>query len=88
MAFAAESAGRKNWKPSRLSRCAANAVNQVRPASSLECPTAAQRCANPNQKKPEASNAAIMAHQVQPTINTYPIDRVSYAPTPEARQPG
>lgn len=54
--------------------------NQVRPASSLECPDCGATLREPEPEEARAaSNAAIMAHQVQPTINTYPIDRVSYA---------
>lgn len=54
--------------------------NQVRPASSLECPDCGAALREPEPEEARAaSNAAIMAHQVQPKINTYPIDRVSYA---------
>lgn len=54
--------------------------NQVRPASSLECPDCGATLREPEPEEARAaSNAAIMAHQVQPKINTYPIDRVSYA---------
>ena len=54
--------------------------NQVRPASSLECPDCGAILREPEPEEARAaSNAAIMAHQVQPKINTYPIDRVSYA---------
>ena len=54
--------------------------NQVRPASSLECPDCGATLREPEPEESRAaSNAAIMAHQVEPKINTYPIDRVSYA---------
>lgn len=54
--------------------------NQVRPASALECPDCGATLREPEPEEARAaSNAAIMAHQVQPKINTYPIDRVSYA---------
>lgn len=54
--------------------------NQVRPARSLECPDCGAILREPEPEEARAaSNAAIMAHQVQPKINTYPIDRVSYA---------
>ena len=46
----------------------------------LNARTGMQRCANPNQKKPwQQVTPQSWLHQVQPTINTYPIDRVSYA---------
>ena len=44
--------GRKSWKPSRRSRCAANAAIRFALPVRLNARTAAQRCANPNQKKP------------------------------------
>lgn len=57
-----------------------NCGNQVRPASAMECPDCGTTLREPEPEESRAaSNAAIMAHQVQPNINTYPIDRVSYA---------
>ncbi len=57
-----------------------NCGNQVRPASSLECPDCGATLREPEQKEARAaSSAAIMAHQVQPKINSYPVDRVSYS---------
>lgn len=57
-----------------------NCGNQVRPASAMECPDCGTTLREPEPEESRAaSNAAIMAHQVQPKINTYPIDRVSYA---------
>lgn len=54
--------------------------NQVRPASSLECPDCGATLREPEPEESRAaSNAAIMAHQVQPKINDYPVTRVSYA---------
>lgn len=57
-----------------------NCGNQVRPASAMECPDCGATLREPEPEESRAaSNAAIMAHQVQPKINIYPIDRVSYA---------
>ena len=54
--------------------------NQVRPASAMECPDCGTTLREPEPEQSRAaSNAAIMAHQVLPKINDYPITRVTYA---------
>jgi len=55
----------------------------VRPASALICPScgAVIREEEPEEVR-KASNAAIMSHQNAPKINTYPVDRVTYARHP------
>lgn len=57
-----------------------NCGAQVRPASALECP----ECGHIMREEVEesarqASNAAVLSKQVKQKINTYQIDRVSYA---------
>lgn len=53
---------------------------QVRPASALECPECGAVLREPEEKESRnASNAAVMAHQVQAKIVRHEVSRVTYA---------
>lgn len=57
-----------------------NCGARVRPASTIICPECGHQMREPKDEAPRAaSNAAIMASQVAPKINTYPVTRVTYA---------
>ena len=49
------------------------------PAAAPVCPTCGYEFPQREQEVRQASNAAIMASQIAPKINTYPVDRVDYA---------